>query len=47
MMRGDLATPRQGESFEPATYEAGERWWPALPWRTAEEYPVEARGLAR
>ncbi len=42
-----IATPRPGESFEPATYERDAAWWPQVPWRTAEEYPIRARGLAR
>ena len=42
-----IATPRPGASFEPATYEREARWWPHVPWRTAEEYPIRARGLAR
>jgi hypothetical protein len=37
-----LATPMPGESIRPAARERqlGRRWWPALPWRRAEEYPV-------
>ena len=32
--------PRPGESFEPDTPPAVERWWPERPWRTASEYPI-------
>lgn len=35
-----IATPRPGESVEPATMPATARWWPELPWSTAEETPV-------
>ncbi len=41
-----VATPRPGQSFEPATLALPERWWPEVEWRTAEEYPIQARGLA-
>jgi L-ascorbate metabolism protein UlaG (beta-lactamase superfamily) len=41
-----VATPRPGESFEPAAVALPERWWPEIEWRTAAEYPIEARGLA-
>ncbi len=37
--------PRPGESFEPASLPKMERWWPDLPWRTAEEDPIEPTGL--
>jgi len=36
--------PRPGASLEPARPPAVERWWPDLPWRTAEEYPVVSSG---
>lgn len=42
-----VAIPRPGESFEPSVSVPNERWWPDRPWRTAEEYPIEARGLLR
>lgn len=37
-----LATPMLGESISPSAKEPrlGRRWWPALPWRTAQEYPI-------
>ncbi|MCA9630721.1 MAG: MBL fold metallo-hydrolase [Myxococcales bacterium] len=37
--------PRPGGRFEPATLPRFERWWPELPWRTAEESPVRSSGL--
>jgi hypothetical protein len=39
----DVAAPRPGQSFEPEALGPGglvERWWPDVPWRTAEEYPI-------
>jgi L-ascorbate metabolism protein UlaG (beta-lactamase superfamily) len=39
----DVAAPRPGQSFEPETLGPGgltERWWPEVPWRTADEYPI-------
>jgi L-ascorbate metabolism protein UlaG (beta-lactamase superfamily) len=42
-----MAIPRPGQSFEPATFVPQEQWWPERPWRTADEYPIEARGLDR
>jgi hypothetical protein len=35
-----VATPRLGQSFEPAAAVPSERWWPELPWQTAEQAPV-------
>jgi L-ascorbate metabolism protein UlaG (beta-lactamase superfamily) len=39
-----LALPRPGESLEPATAPTDPglvaRWWPALPWRSAEQDPI-------
>jgi hypothetical protein len=40
-----LATPRPGESVEPATPPPVSRWWPELPWRTSEQSPLVASGL--
>ena len=42
-----VATPRQGESVEPALNNQTSRWWPSLPWRTAEEYPIVSSGLGQ
>ena len=33
-------SPRPGESLEVGQPVMDERWWPVLPWRTAEEYQV-------
>lgn len=35
-----VATPRPGESIEPAAPLATARWWPALPWSPAELTPI-------
>jgi L-ascorbate metabolism protein UlaG (beta-lactamase superfamily) len=35
-----VLTPRPGESVEPATPPPPERWWPELPWKTAEQDPI-------
>jgi L-ascorbate metabolism protein UlaG (beta-lactamase superfamily) len=39
-----VATPRLGESFEPGSALPSERWWPDLPWQTADEAPVISTG---
>nr|WP_275942111.1 MBL fold metallo-hydrolase [Haliangium ochraceum] len=39
-----VLVPRPGESLEPASART-ERWWPEVPWETAEEHPIEATGL--
>jgi L-ascorbate metabolism protein UlaG (beta-lactamase superfamily) len=36
-----VATPRPGESFEPDLQVPAERWWPAVPWQTADQAPVQ------
>lgn len=41
----DLLTPRPGESFEPEAAPAFARWWPALPWRGADDYPIVSTKL--
>ena len=41
-----LAMPRPGQSIEPASAPAFERWWPEVPWKTAMEHPVESSGIA-
>lgn len=38
----NVACPKPGESVEPATAAPVDRWWPDLPWRTADEYPIIA-----
>jgi L-ascorbate metabolism protein UlaG (beta-lactamase superfamily) len=39
-----IATPRPGGIVEPAALRPVERWWPTLPWRTAEEDPIRSTG---
>ena len=36
----ELITPRPGQSVEPTLQKPQEHWWPALPWRTAAQYPI-------
>jgi hypothetical protein len=39
--RGDrIVVPRPGQSFEPASPPALERWWPKAQWKTAAEDPI-------
>jgi L-ascorbate metabolism protein UlaG (beta-lactamase superfamily) len=40
-----VATPRPGESIEPGAGDLVNRWWPAVPWRTAKEFPIISSGL--
>lgn len=35
-----ILVPRPGQSVEPATPPPFERWWPELPWQTAEQRPI-------
>jgi len=35
-----VAVPRPGQSVEPSTAPAIERWWPEVPWATAAEAPL-------
>ncbi len=35
-----LAIPRPGQSVEPSQPLPKERWWPDLPWQSAEEHPI-------
>ncbi|MCB9620795.1 MAG: MBL fold metallo-hydrolase [Sandaracinus sp.] len=37
-----LATPRPGESLSPNALRPHEAWWPELPWRSADAYPIVA-----
>ena len=37
-----VTIPRPGQSVEPAALPALTRWWPEVPWRTAEEDPIVA-----
>ncbi len=34
--------PRPGESFEPSRQPEQVRWWPEVPWQSAEAYPIVA-----
>ena len=34
--------PKPGQSFEPEALPPFERWWPDLPWQTAEQNPIVA-----
>jgi len=37
-----MALPRPGQSIEPESSTAPERWWPDVPWQTAEEHPIQS-----
>jgi L-ascorbate metabolism protein UlaG (beta-lactamase superfamily) len=41
-----VAVPRPGQSVDPLDPPVTERWWPDLPWQSAEEAPVVSSGLA-
>jgi L-ascorbate metabolism protein UlaG (beta-lactamase superfamily) len=41
-----VAVPRPGGMVEPASPQPVERWWPTLPWRTAEENPIRSTGTS-
>lgn len=36
----EVVVPKPGQSIEPASPPRLERWWPEVPWQTAEEHPV-------
>ncbi|PRQ05579.1 MBL fold metallo-hydrolase [Enhygromyxa salina] len=40
-----VAAPQPGQSFEPEALGPIERWWPAVLWRTAKEYPIVSTGV--
>ena len=40
-----LALPRPGQPVEVAAPPPVARWWPALPWQTAEEVPIVSSGM--
>jgi L-ascorbate metabolism protein UlaG (beta-lactamase superfamily) len=40
-----LAVPRPGECVDPAQPAPVERWWPEVPWQTADEAPIVSAGL--
>lgn len=35
-----LLTPRPGQPFEPTLEAQLPRWWPAVPWETADQHPI-------
>jgi len=37
-----VVVPRPGEGIEPSDPRPLERWWPTLPWKSAEEVPIVA-----
>ena len=40
-----LALPLPGQTVRPATVTAGAgRWWPSIPWSTADETPIVSTG---
>ena len=41
-----VAAPRPGGMIEPAALRPVERWWPSLPWRTANEAPIRSTGTS-
>lgn len=40
-----ISTPRPGESVSVSSHPGINRWWPSLPWQTAEEAPIVSTGL--
>jgi L-ascorbate metabolism protein UlaG (beta-lactamase superfamily) len=40
-----VLVPRPGQSVEPAAPPPFERWWPQLPWKTAEQDPIVSTQL--
>ena len=42
-----VSVPRPGQSLEPSNAPTVARWWPAVPWKTAEETPVLSTGLSQ
>lgn len=41
-----ISVPRPGQSIEPSKPPAVARWWPEVPWKTAEEAPVLSTALS-
>lgn len=37
-----LVAPRPGQSFEPSSPPAVERWWPTIPWKTGAQAPIRS-----
>ena len=42
-----VAVPRPGEGIEPASPPRLTRWWPSVPWKTAEQDPIVSGGIDR
>lgn len=40
-----LVIPRPGQSVEPSTAQAPERWWPSLAFQSADEAPIVSTGM--
>lgn len=40
-----VATPNPGESISINQTRTGNRWWPEIPWKTAEASPINSTGL--
>lgn len=40
-----VAAPRPGTSFEPEALGPIDKWWPAVLWRRAKEYPIVSTGV--
>ena len=41
----NVLLPRPGQSIEPERAQASVRWWPDVPWQSAEQDPVVSTGL--
>lgn len=39
-----IAVPKPGQSIEPAHPPDLDRWWPDLPWQSADEHPIVSSG---
>ena len=42
-----IAVPRPGESIEPSSPPQLTRWWPSVPWKTAEQEPIVSGGIGQ
>lgn len=40
-----VVSPKPGQSIDPEALPAPQRWWPIVPWKTAEQAPVVSSGL--
>jgi hypothetical protein len=40
-----VVTPRPGQSIDALSPPPAQRWWPEVPWKTAEQAPVVSSGL--